>query len=112
MFSSHYGDPMPSQPRLWPSLFLTAFPNLPLRWQHRSKLSDKLHTIRLLRNRAFHHEPIWTRKVRRDEADICEIIGWICPPAERLAREASRLNSVVAQRLVPHEQVVKRLAGV
>jgi hypothetical protein len=111
MFSGHYGDPMPSEPRLWPSLFPVAFANLPSHWQHRSNLADRLRAIRHLRNRAFHHEPIWTRKVRLDELQIREVIGWICPAAERLVGEASRLASVVQKSMVPHEHAVKRLAG-
>lgn len=110
MFSSPYGDPMPSQPRLWPSLFTLAFPHAPAGGLRRSSLADELRQIRLLRNRVFHHEPIWRRKVRRDEDAICALIGRSSSTAAQMVRETSRLEAVVRASLAPHEQIVKRLA--
>jgi hypothetical protein len=110
MLSSHYGDPMPSKPRLWPSLLLEAFPHLPEGARSRSLIADRIHYIRQLRNRVFHHEPIWRRKLRRDEDSICKLITFISPEAERVVRASSRLSEVVKASLVPHERRVRELA--
>lgn len=44
---------------LWPKLLKPTFPFLPKGQRTRHYLSRELNRIRLLRNRIFHHEPIW-----------------------------------------------------
>ncbi|WP_177420368.1 Abi family protein [endosymbiont of Lamellibrachia barhami] len=44
---------------LWPQLIKTAFPYMPRKIRTRKVLSQQFHKIRQLRNRIFHHEPIW-----------------------------------------------------
>lgn len=65
---------------LWPWLLKDTFPNMPNRIRTRKALSYRLNSIRHLRNRIFHYEPIWYRKNLAQEHDyILETIGWINP---------------------------------
>jgi hypothetical protein len=107
LFGSGYGKVSPSDPRLWPSLFAEVFPHLDEAVWNRAKVADRLNHLRLLRNRAFHHEPIWSRKLKKDEANILEVLGWISPEAQAYARTLSRVSTVVQQSLVPYEQAMK-----
>ena len=65
---------------LWPKLLKDVFPYMPNSLRTRKNLSSRLNSIRRLRNRIFHYEPIWNRPnlgQRHDE--ILETIGWINP---------------------------------
>ncbi|MFN8541871.1 MAG: hypothetical protein U0232_30885, partial [Thermomicrobiales bacterium] len=58
----------------------TTFPQQPYRRRIRAELADRFNTIRKLRNRVFHHEPIWNRPdLPQRHADIIEAIGWMSP---------------------------------
>lgn len=109
LFSHHYGDISPSQPRLWPSLFSVALPYLDQSRYRRSDVDDRLRRIRLLRNRVFHHEPVWRRNIRLDQKDILEVLGWMSREATALAEKQSRVIQVVKGSLEPHEQTVKAM---
>lgn len=66
--------------RFWPALLGSAFPNIPRRLRTRKVLASRFHEVRQLRNRIFHHEPIWNQgdpraKFRR----LCETIDWFDP---------------------------------
>jgi hypothetical protein len=47
--------------KLWHqrSMWVLAFPRLSRREQKRGWVSQRMHQIRQLRNRVFHHEPVW-----------------------------------------------------
>lgn len=82
-----------AQKHLWPVMLPTLFPRMT-----RVKLAGRFHEIRRLRNRVFHHEPIWrgipiraqgavvgSKGLDRQHADILEAIGWIAPDLRRTA---------------------------
>ena len=64
-------------PRLWPQLATRGFPHLPKARRTRSQVFHALDSLRELRNRVFHHEAVWDRKLDRRHAEIIETIGWI-----------------------------------
>jgi len=74
---------------LWRQIFKLVFPHYP----HSGIIDDdvdivsaKINTIRLLRNRIFHYEPIINRpNLEQDRNDILEVIGWINPEMKRLS---------------------------
>lgn len=75
MFTKRFDD------RLWKPHLRVALPNLntvgpimPLR----RKLYDELETIRLLRNRIAHHEPIFTRNLAADFAALTALVRLRC----------------------------------
>ncbi|RAP38507.1 hypothetical protein B1207_01065 [Legionella quinlivanii] len=52
---------------LWPKLLKPTFPYLTKRQRTRTYVSRELNRIRFLRNRIFHHEPIWHWKDLADQ---------------------------------------------
>jgi hypothetical protein len=70
---------------LWPKYLRVSFPEAPARERVRRTLCHRLDRIRILRNRVFHHEPIWHRSdLAEQHQQICEMIGWLCPPLQEL----------------------------
>jgi len=60
----------------------------------RKSLSSPLTTIRKLRNRIAHHEPILHFNLPRHHADIRQIIGWLSPEAEQWCAECDRFPAL------------------
>lgn len=72
----------PYESRLWHTnnltILKTAFPHASRRYQNRGQMWHRFDSIRRLRNRIMHAEPIWQRpNLARDHQDILEAIGWI-----------------------------------
>lgn len=59
----------------WNPALVRAFPNFGGR---RGDLRDRLERLRLLRNRAAHHEPIHERDLRVDHRFMCEVGDYVC----------------------------------
>lgn len=81
--------PVVGQRPLWPALMPVAFPG-----RTRKQLSGRLNDIRKLRNRVFHHEPIWRglplpnrnlKPLRQQHREILEAITWVSPDLHRTA---------------------------
>jgi hypothetical protein len=67
---------------LWPRLLKTTFQNLPKGQKTRSFLSRELNRIRFLRNRVFHHEPIWHWKdLYQQHQQILNLTSGLSPAA-------------------------------
>ena len=60
----------------------------------RKSLSSPLTTIRKLRNRIAHHEPILHFNLPRHHADIRQIIGWLSPEAGQWCAECDRFPAL------------------
>ncbi|MBC7196332.1 MAG: Abi family protein [Deferribacterales bacterium] len=64
--------------KLWHKIIKKVFPDLLRKNRNRKYLSRKLNEIRKLRNRIFHHEPIWNNVgLKEIHDDIVEVIGGI-----------------------------------
>lgn len=66
---------------LWAARILTLFPNAPSRftfYQLRSRIYGHLRTLRKLRNRIAHHEPIFARPLGKEFLMIDELIRFRC----------------------------------
>jgi len=62
------------------TLIKNAFPNMPNRIRNRSTLSRRFSALRILRNRVFHHEPIWNNPdLKNRYEDLTEALGWLNP---------------------------------
>ena len=82
---------------LWPALIKTAFPAMPRRGRTRAALQDRFHEIRLLRNRIFHHEPIWYwGDLEGKHQRTMEALGWIEPAMVDLVSVVDRFPAVYA----------------
>ncbi len=65
---------------LWPWLLKPVFPNMPRHIRIRKNLSKRLNRVRILRNRIFHHEPIWHWcDLQSQHTDALEAIVWLNP---------------------------------
>ncbi len=74
---------------LWERHLYKAFPNAKL---GRKQLNKRLESIRLLRNRVAHHEPILSRNLEKDAERILETIGWISEDTKRWVRQTNCFN--------------------
>jgi hypothetical protein len=65
---------------LWPHMLSAVFPFIPAKLRKRKTISARLNRVRLLRNRAFHHEPVWHwRDLPDQHAAVAELLDWINP---------------------------------
>lgn len=80
---------------LWPSIIRPAFPRLPVPLQKRQVLSKRFRVIKELRNRVFHHEPIWHwRDLEAQYDQLLEAIGWINPEISRVLAALDRFRLI------------------
>ncbi|HEX8322025.1 MAG TPA: hypothetical protein VF632_26810 [Longimicrobium sp.] len=98
---------------LWPRLFgQKIFADAPKRFRNRKALSPLLNRVRHLRNRAFHHEPIWHwRDLREQHAIALDLIGWMSPPLRETVGALDRFDAVYADGLDPFREIVLTAAG-
>jgi hypothetical protein len=83
--------------KLWRKIIKEVFPFAPPAAQQRSALGPMVHRAKELRNRVFHHEPIfhWA-DLREQHQDLHAVIGWISPPLAAVATETDRFLQVFA----------------
>jgi len=61
-------------------LIRAAFPNMPNHMRTRHTLAKRFNEIRRLRNRVFHHEPIWNiSNLNQQYENIIEALDWLNP---------------------------------
>ncbi len=84
---------------LWRRLLKGGFPNVPRSSRTRTELSRRLNSARRLRNRVFHHEPVWHWTDLRDQHQmLVETVGWLSPLMADLALKLDRFPAVEAAR--------------
>ena len=107
LFSRHYEHSL-----LIPILRL-AFPAMRAGQRTRQVLAARFGGIRELRNRAFHHEPVWKyRDLGQRHLDILEAIGWISPVKQALVAAIDRFDSILAAGWQPYRAAIEnRLLG-
>ena len=97
---------------LWPGLLPDVFPGLTT-GRTIGMVRPRLEEVRRLRNRVFHHEPVWNDSdLAAKHGRILEAVSWVCPDTERLVRSVDRFAQVHASGAAPFEAIVERLAGV
>lgn len=79
----------------WEKGLSSAFPHYQGR---RDGLRVRMERLRLLRNRAAHHEPIFARDLNIDHRYMCELASFVAPDLETLVASHSRLPGIVAAR--------------
>lgn len=84
---------------LWPKLLRhPLLKQLPKRKRQRRALSSSVNRLRQLRNRVFHHEPIWHWKdLPRRHTDAIELLQWFNPEAARVLQHTDRFNEIYQQ---------------
>lgn len=102
---------------LWPKGFLTAFKRLPTvtgknkQFQQRDIIRRRIESVRILRNRVAHNEPVWKdidanditaiiQKLKAKIAEVIELTYWIFPSLNNFIRNSSiahRLNMLICE---------------
>ena len=88
LFDSRY------EQKLWIPLIKPAFPYMPRQIRTRIELSKRLNRIRNLRNRVFHHEPIWYWPLEEQHVLIMETLGFIEPAMRDMVLMLDRFEDV------------------
>ena len=88
---------------LWPAMIRSAFPHMPRRMRTRANLAQRFNEVRNLRNRIFHHEPIWYWPLPDKHRRVLEAIGWIEPAMAELISTVDRFPDVYAEGIAPIE---------
>ena len=105
LFDSRY------EQRLWPRYLKTAFPAMPRTIRKRKTLTKRLNKLRYLRNRVFHHEPIWHwRDLQEQHQMLLETTSWINPAMQALITGLDRFDEVYNNRVVPYEALINQLS--
>lgn len=96
--------------KLFRPALISIFPNSPRECRKRKVFSTKLNEIRKLRNRVFHHEPIWTDSRLLDKHNsILEVIYWINKDMFHVTRSLDRFHDVYRSGA---EQVFENMANI
>lgn len=83
---------------VWQSRIDKTFPNLPSTLDFDEKISlikQLLATAHLLRNRISHLEPIFTRNLSKEHADLVRLVSFACKPTAYWMRHHSTFASVM-----------------
>jgi hypothetical protein len=98
LFDSDYGYVSARTPGLWPRLLEDVFPNLPdpqMVPRRRGDFAARFAEIVRLRNRAFHHEPLWNEPdLDKKHAMVVQTIEWMNPAVARALQEFDRFGWV------------------
>ena len=94
MFTSRYDV------RLWAPHIMTLFPHaagltVPVL---RARIHDDLDTIRALRNRIAHHEPVITRNLGDDLACMLDLVELRSPPTATWVRSMEQVTAILPTR--------------
>lgn len=75
----------------------SAFPDVPSGTSY-AELSGKCNRVSTLRNRIFHHEPMFKRNITEDYRDTLELLAWLDPQAAAWIRPQLRTMAVLRER--------------
>ena len=91
----------PFEHRLWASQLFAVFPNLSIKksvGEHRVNLYEKVASVRKLRNRVAHYEPIFTRDIASDLDTICDLIARRSSEMEKWLRKNEKVTPLLANK--------------
>lgn len=97
---------------LWPALLKPCFPHMPRSSRTRKEVSKRFQAIRTLRNRVFHHEPIWYwRDLSEKHTSILEAMAWIEPATRDLVEVVDHFPEVYGGGFAEFERRLKQFCG-
>lgn len=103
---------------LWPAAMRQLGPLLPRELRTRGNLSEFLGRVRTIRNRAFHHEPVWAGHLDRrgavvplsvDHGQMQALVGTLSPRCASLMRLSDRFVDVFDPGFRPWMDAVHEL---
>lgn len=84
-------------PLIWSSHTALVFPHLPAGTNMRA-VGKVGRTIKDLRNRIFHQEPLLGHNLSAEYGAILQMIGWICPDTKDWVRKNTSVPAVIRSR--------------
>lgn len=84
-------------PEIWSRELRASFPNLPDN-KGRGDLAASAKRVADLRNRIWHHEPVFKMSLADEFREIMIILGWICPTKATWVRENSVVLALLRQK--------------
>lgn len=108
---SPYEQGRASGPALWPKLTQLGFPFLPKEHRSRSKILTRFDEFRDLRNRVFHHEPIWDRNLDRAYSRAVDTLSWLNQGVAQAVGEISTVEATVAKGPAGYRQEAEDLVS-
>lgn len=84
-------------PGMWSRQLRTAFPYLPGTISHRV-LHSEIGEIADLRNRIWHHEPIFYRNITADYSRCMRVLNWLCPSKAAWIKPHCRVMQIARER--------------
>ena len=84
-------------PGIWSQQLRRAFPHLPDHVDHR-RLHQDVQKIADLRNRIWHHEPIFARDLSTDHARCMRVTAWLCPTKAAWIKPYCRFHKILRQK--------------
>jgi hypothetical protein len=100
---------------LWPRLLGAQLldPSSPRSMRSRKQLSPLLNRIRHLRNRVFHHEPVWHWSNLGDQHSLAlDLTGWFSPALRSTLEPNDRFPAVYTAGAAPFLEQVRSLTTV
>jgi len=92
---------------LWPWLLKPVVPNMPRHIRIRKNLSKRLNRLRTLRNRIFHHEPIWHwRDLQSQHTDTLETIAWVNPAMKAFVEQFDRFEEIYNNGVGEYRKII------
>ncbi|MGV8038860.1 MAG: hypothetical protein AB2L07_01845 [Thermoanaerobaculaceae bacterium] len=93
--------------RLWPRFMQSAFPLMPRSQRTRHVVHGRLDDLRNLRNRVFHHEPVWHWKDLPDKHhQLWEVTGWTNQELAELVAFVDRFPEVHRAGWQPYRELL------
>jgi hypothetical protein len=84
-------------PTIWSRQLRIAFPNLPSD-KNRYSLAGAAKRVADLRNRIWHHEPIFRMSLSEEFSAVMELLLWVCPTKEGWIRPQCRVQRILRQK--------------
>lgn len=84
-------------PAVWSRQLYNAFPHLP-QGRGLKSLRKEINEIVSLRNRIWHHEPIFKRDLSDDYRRVMQMINWLSPVQLAWIRPHCRIQTVLRQK--------------
>lgn len=93
--------------RLVHLIIRAVFPNMPRATRTRGVVSKRMNTIRGLRNRVFHHEPVWYwGNLAALHHEVTEACHWMSVELGDILKRMDRFGSVLAAGPAPFLKVL------
>ena len=87
-------------PTLWGSQLRPSFPHLPPA-ENRDSLARRAGKVAFLRNRIWHHEPIFKTDLSLEFSQVMGLVQWLCPDTHAWIRPHCRVPELLRQKPKP-----------